>query len=88
LVQGGTEFRVDDPHPVGIDIILEDPDLDQDRHTGPTDPDLDPYLFQPYLRQNYRYFFPETFRILSKIVKIMTAKTLTRKIKQFKPAHL
>jgi hypothetical protein len=53
LVQGGSEICVIDPDPFAIAIILEDPDLDQDRHPGPTDPDLDPYLFQPNVRQSY-----------------------------------
>ncbi len=57
MVQGGTEILVVDLDAVGIAIILEDPDLDQDRHPGLTDPDLDPYryLFQPNVRQNYTF---------------------------------
>jgi|LakMenEpi03Aug12_release.lakeMendotaPanAssembly.Ray.scaffolds.fasta_scaffold529177_1 hypothetical protein len=34
------------------------------------------------------YFFPENFNILSKMQKILTPMTLTRKVKQFMPALL
>jgi hypothetical protein len=65
-----------------IGIIFTDPDL----HPGSADPDLDPNLFQPNIKLNYLYslklLFPENFNPLSKILKILTPMTLTRKIEQ------
>jgi hypothetical protein len=55
-----------------IDIIL-------------TDPDLNPYSFQPNVKLNYRYFL-RNLNILSKIFKSLPPLTLTRNIKNCKPA--
>ncbi len=64
-----------------IGIIMVDPD----RHTGPAElnqePDLYLYPFQPNVKLAYRVLFPQNLKILSKISKILTPMTLTRKKK-------
>ncbi len=52
---------------------------ERDRHPGPADLDLEPYPFQPNAKLNYS--FPVNFHIVSKILKFMTPRTMTKIIK-------